>query len=252
MGNARPSVDSERVTSISTRAEAAQRPGALPGARRMLAVASFSPLARWAVRGLWAAGIAGLAVFTIAAAGGPGDAASTGYKVLFVAVLAVAAALCLARALLVAQSRATWALLGVGILSWGAGEAVYLLLDDGGAIGPFASASNGLWLVYYCLSFGAVLAFMRSGLSLVRRSVWVDALVGGLALAALGAALVTPILADSGASVGAIWINLTHPLVDVMILGLLIGVFAMCNGRPSRAWAVLAVAWSLRAVVDTL
>ena len=252
MGHAPPSVDSERVSLITTRAESADRADPQPGARRMLAVASFTPVARWVVRGLWAAGTAGLAVFAIAAAGGPGDAASTGYKVLFIAVVAVPAALCLVRALLVARSRATWALLGAGILSWGGGETVYLFFYDGGAIAPYPSAGDGLWLVYYCLSVAAVLALMRSGLSCVRRSVWVDALVGGLALAALGAALVAPVLADTGASAGAVWVNLAYPLVDVMILGLLIGVFAMCNGRPGRVWAVLALVWSLQAVVDAL
>jgi PAS domain S-box-containing protein len=252
MGKAPPSVDSERVTPISTPADAADPSVRHPGARRMLAVASFTPVAKWVVRGLWAAGIAGLAVFTIAAAGGPGDPASTGYSVLFIAVVAAPAALCLLRALLVAQSRATWALLGIAILFWAGGEAVDLLVYDGGAIAPYPSASDGLWLVYHGLSFAAVLALMRSAVSIVRGSVWVDALVGGLALAALGAALVAPILADSGVSAGAVWVNLAYPLADVMILGLLIGVFAMCKGRPNRVWALLAVVWSLAAVVDTL
>jgi PAS domain S-box-containing protein len=219
----------------------------------MLQLATFSRADRWAVRLLWAAGAIGLAVFAIAAGGGPGDPTSTPYKCLFVMLVAVPGGLCLMRARLVAEQRGTWALFGVAILFWGAGELVYFAVLEGQRNPPSPSITDDLWLVYYGVSFLAVFALIRSGLTHVRKNLWIDALVGGLAVAAIGAALLLePILDSTGGSVAAVATNLTFPLMDALMIGLLIGVFAISNGRPGRVWTLLSVVWVLQAIVDTV
>jgi PAS domain S-box-containing protein len=219
----------------------------------MLGLACLPALARWAVRLLWAGGATGLIVFAAAAAGGPGDPTGDGYRFLFAALVGTAAALCMLRALLVAEQRWTWALCGAGMLCWATGEILFFTVVAGEPNPPYPSVVDALWLGYYGLSFAALLTLMATGFVRFRTSLWIDALVGGLAVAAIGAALlVEPILEGTGGSVAAIATTLAYPLIDVLIVGLLIGVFAISNGRPGRVWIVLGAVWAALAVIDTM
>ena len=218
----------------------------------MFSLASFSPVVRWSVRLLWVAGVVGLAVFVTAVAGGPGDPSSDGYEWLFVALFIVPGLLCLARARLIAQQRLPWTLFGAGMLCWAGAEIVYFVVYQDQRAAPYPSASDALWLTYYGLSIAAVLALMKAGLARFRKSLWIDAVVGGLAIAAIAAALlVQPILASTGASLAAVTTNLAYPLMDALILALLIGVFAISGGRPGRLWTLIGVIWLLQVVLDT-
>ncbi|MEA2219848.1 MAG: hypothetical protein QOJ35_2474, partial [Solirubrobacteraceae bacterium] len=219
----------------------------------MVSLTALSAPAGRAVRLLWIVDVVGWVVFATAAAGGPGDPTSTGYGYLFVVLFVVPAALVLVRARLVARQRVTWALFGAGMLLSGAAKMYWLgALQDQQSV-PYPSPADALCLAYYGLAFAAVLAMMRAGLSHVRRSVWIDATVGGLAIATIGAALlVPPILSSTGGSVGAVATNLAYPLMDVLILGLLVGVFAVTDGRPGRMWVLLGAVFAGQAVVDTV
>ena len=42
--------------------------------------------------------------------------------------------------------------------------------------------------------------------------------------------------------------NLAYPFIDVLIVGLLIAVFVISDGRAGRIWVVLAVVWTLQGV----
>jgi len=139
------------------------------------------------------------------------------------------------------------------MLFWAAGEAAWFGVLAKQSAPSYPSLSDALWLTYYGLSLAAVLTMIRSGLSRVGRSLWIDALVGGLAVAAIAAGLlVGPIVESTGGSVAATATSLAYPLVDVLILGLLIGVFVMTGGRPGRIWALLGTIWACQTVLDTI
>ncbi|MEY2515893.1 MAG: hypothetical protein QOJ89_3251, partial [bacterium] len=144
----------------------------------MLSPAHFSGPARSALRLLWAAAIGGLAVFALAAAGGPGDPRSTGYQVLYVGLFVVFAALCLLRALLVREQRLPWLACGVAMCCWAGGEAYWFAALQQLDTAPYPSPSDALWLTYYGASFLGLLALTRSGISRLHSSVWIDVAVG--------------------------------------------------------------------------
>ncbi len=195
-----------------------------------------------------AVGAAGLVVFLTATAGGPGDPTSGAYRWLFVALFIVPALLCLARALLVAEQRVPWTLFGLGMLFWATAAAIY----SGHPNAPYPSVTDAFWLTAYCFSIAAVLTLMKSAFQRIHKDLWVDVALAGIATAAIAAALlVPPILHSTGGDVAAVITNLAYPLMDVLIVALLFGVFTLSNGRPGRLWTIIAAIWLLQAVLDT-
>lgn len=92
----------------------------------------------------------------------------------------------------------------------------------------------------------AVIMLMRQRLGVVIWGLWSDTVVGVLTLAAVsGALLIESVLESTGGSVAAVPTGLAYPLMDVLILGLLLGVFALTGWRPGRAWGLLALAGAL-------
>ena len=219
----------------------------------MLSPSHFSGPARWALRLLWTAAVAGLAVFALAAVGGPGDPRSSAYQVLYVGLFVVSGALCLLRALLVREQRLPWLVFGVAMCCWAAAESYWFAALQQLEHPPYPSWTDALWLTSYCTSFLGLLALTRAGIARLRSSVWIDVAVGALAISTIGAALlVGPIMASTGGSLGAVATNLAYPLLDVAIISLVLAVFVVNDWRPGRVWTLLGAVWALQAVVDTV
>jgi len=140
--------------------------------------------ARIAVRSLWVAGALVLAVFVAVAGLGYGDPQSDLFEAFNTGLYLVPAALCALRALLVKQERIAWALFAFGMASWAARLRPLLRRssEPREPALPIAQRCAVAHLLRELLCRAAGL--MRSRLRNFRRSLWIDALVGGLALAA--------------------------------------------------------------------
>ncbi len=82
---------------------------------------------------------------------------------------------------------------------------------------PFPSAADVLWLGFYPCAVAALLLLIRSrrGGDTSRVS-WLDGAIGGLGIAAAGAAIVfAPIVEATGGSALAVATNLAYPLGDL-------------------------------------
>src|SRR5215211_6850785 len=111
------------------------------------------------------------------------------------------AALCL-RGTAAGRGRRAWTLIGIALISWGAGDDWYSIafwnLDEV----PFPSIADAFWLLFYPLAMAGVAALAatqtrsdRTGLSLL------DGLIGALAIGSVGAAvLFGPIVEATGGS----------------------------------------------------
>ena len=105
-------------------------------------------------------------------------------------LIAAAAALCIARAVRVRRARVAWAVLGAGLLLWAAGEAYYSLFLADDFDPPLPSVADGLWLAFYPAAYVAIVLLVRERAREYNSSLWLDGLVGALAAAAVGTALV--------------------------------------------------------------
>lgn len=252
MSYAPTGTDNERVA-IDVKPHAPTRRLRSQGVADRFSAGSFCAIYTWALRLLWTIGLAGLVVFAVAAAGGPGDPTSNAYQVLYVGLYVVPGALCLLRAWLVREQRLAWAAFGIGMWSYGAGSAYWWFALAAMQGAPFPSASDALWLGYFAGGLVGIAALARSGLTQFRRRITINLVVGAIATATVGAALLLKPMSDlTGGGLGSVATNLAYPVLDAVIVSLILGVFIVHGWRPGGVWVLLAVAWTLQTVVDTL
>ncbi|MCA1697748.1 MAG: hypothetical protein LC790_02125, partial [Actinobacteria bacterium] len=219
----------------------------------MLRLNQFSRPARTTIALLWIVGVVGSLIFAVGAVVGYSRPLSGAVQVSYTCLFVAPAALVLLRALLVREERLAWAAFGAGMVCFGAGYGTYFAFILNMKSPPYPSFSDALWLTYCALSAVGLLLLMRSRLRRFRRSMWIDAAVGGLAIAAVGAALlVDPILAATGGRVAAVATNMSYPLFDVLMISLVIAVFAMTGWRPGRTWTLFGVMFAVQGVCDMI
>ena len=139
------------------------------------------------------------------------------------------------------SGRAPWLLLTIGLGSWSAGNVVWSTwvgrLDET----PYPSLSDGLWLGFYPFMYVALVLLVRQRVTRFRPSMWLDGLIGALAMAGLAIGLLWPTLqqANEGEPL-IVLVNFAYPVVDILLLALLAGIVAMTRGRFGRALALVA------------
>jgi two-component system, cell cycle response regulator len=182
-----------------------------------------------------------------------GVADSRGGTWVYNGILIAAALTCAARAVAVPHERAPWLLLALGMAVWTCGDLYWaLFLSDDETI-PYPSVADALYLAFYPL------AYVGLGLLLLRRvnrfhgSLWLDGLIGGLVVSAIGAAVAfDAVLTTTGGSKLVVATNLAYPLFDLLLVGLLVGVIAMTGWRPDRTWLLVMSGFLSFAVADSM
>lgn len=154
-------------------------------------------------------------------------------------VLAVAAALCLARAVAIRRERAAWLLIGGGVAAWSAGEVYYTaaLWDDTSP--PIPSFADVGFLLFAPLIFGGMVMLLRHRVRLTP-TLLVDGITAALAVSALSAAIVVQaVLEHSEGDAVSVAITLAYPIFDLVLLAVGVGALAATGWRLDRTWALL-------------
>jgi diguanylate cyclase (GGDEF)-like protein len=168
------------------------------------------------------------------------------------AAFLTACALCAARAALVPSGGATWWALAAGATAWSLGNVYWTVAVSHDPTPPFPSLADGGYLAFYPAAYVCLGLELRRSVQRLPLSLWLDGIVGGITVAALGAALVVaPILAAVGGSVSAVVVNAAYPLADLLLLSIVIAVFALAGWRPGRAWLALGVGFVGLAIADS-
>src|SRR5690606_24924114 len=156
------------------------------------------------------------------------------------AVPLVAAASVATRAILVPAGRRAWGVLAVGLGAWAACYAAWVLHLDythaGAALGAF-------FALYPCAAVFLVLE-ARARCRRVPPAVWLDLTAAMLAVGALGFGLVLPLIPEASATV------LAFPVLDVALVALVVGLFAIARWSPGRAWLAWGLAFGMFAAAD--
>jgi len=182
----------------------------------------------WLLRALLGVATALLAAQALDAAGlvALSDGAA---RAIAAAVPLLAAAAVAARAALVRTDRVPWTVLAVGLASWAVCYAVWVLHFDYG----YAGATLGAFYVLYPCAAAFLVFQVRARSPRVGVAVWLDLVAAMLAVAAIGFALVLPPVAHAGAA--------AFPILDVALVALVVGLFAIWGWSPGRDW----LAWGL-------
>jgi two-component system cell cycle response regulator len=208
----------------------------------------------WALRlGLAAVLAAGTATVTLHYWFGVGgtwlDTASEGW--LYDAVVIAAGLSCLVRARVAGRERLAWLAIGGAILVWAAGEVYWAvkILDDPAP--PYPSPADLGYLAYYPFAIAGLCLLVRARARELNWQLWMDAAIAALGTGALGAAFIFDYLADqtSGTSL-QVATTLAYPLGDIAVFALTVGIVALTNWRPGRAWTLILAGFAALAVAD--
>jgi len=206
------------------------------------------PAARAALVGLTAA--FGLLVVVYTA--GPGGAVRHALNVgIYNNVMIAAGLLCVGRGVARRHERATWILLGAAVIAWGVGNTIWTFTVAGQDDPPFPSAADPFFLAVYPPAYVAIGLLLRSRGARLHASTWLDGVIGGLAIASLGTAVVfETVLGAVGGSRAAVATNLTYPLADLTLIALVVWALAVMGWRPGRAWGLIAAGLLVFSVSD--
>ncbi|MDT5280546.1 MAG: hypothetical protein QOJ20_1741 [Mycobacterium sp.] len=164
-------------------------------------------------------------------------------KWLHLVVVGAGAGLCLVRAAVRREERFAWLLIGLGASAWLAGELYFTALLWSEASPPVPSPADVGYLAEPPLVFAGLVVLARSRIRGLAKTLWVDGLTAGLAAGAVSAAVVfQPVLkALGGGSALAVATNLSYPIADLLLLGLICGLLAAGGRRVDRRFGILAV-----------
>jgi diguanylate cyclase len=186
----------------------------------------------------------------------PGVRPHPGYNLLLDGVLnnlayMMSAVLCLMRARHGVAYRTAWQVLGVGLAVYGLGNIYWTAFIRTLDPQPFPTFADALWLSFYGFAFVAVILLVRETATYrVPLSLWFDGIVGGLAVAAITAAVVGPVLEITGGSTAAVVTTLAYPLLDVLLLLMVTALLALFHWRPPAGLWFLAGGLAVFAVAD--
>jgi two-component system cell cycle response regulator len=165
-----------------------------------------------------------------------------------------AAAAVLARGALVKAQRAAWLTMGAGVLCWSLGELYFtLFLNNHGSANPGVTPADALCLAFFPCCYIALVLLVGAHLRELRIGMWLDGIIGGLAVATIAAALILPpILREAHGSIASVAVALAYPLGDLLLLIFAIGALGMTGWRPGRVWLLIAASLLVSAVADSL
>jgi diguanylate cyclase len=164
----------------------------------------------------------------------------------------VVCALAIARGVLFRRGRVVALALGFSLLFWAAGDLALTVESLGGATPSTPSVADAFYLAFYPLAYVGIVVFMRGEVRKLTTPSWLDGMVAGLGAAAVCSAFAFhAIVHAAGGDVLATATNLSFPIGDVLLLGLVVGGTAILSGRRKAPWILLAVGIGANVVGDT-
>ncbi len=165
---------------------------------------------------------------------------------LYDATMAGCAAVCLARGAIIRSSRLPWLILGLGLACDTGGE---ILSSIGESFAP--AAQQLLYVCLYLAAYAAIVLLGRRRLSQFRASMWLDGLIGMLAVGSLGAAtLLGPVSAATDHSGVRTLLEVGYPLADMLLVGVLVAMLALSGWRVGRPFSTIAFGFLIMAIAD--
>jgi diguanylate cyclase (GGDEF)-like protein len=164
-----------------------------------------------------------------------------------------AAIVTLGRAALRKEERLQWTLLGIGLLSWAAGDLYWTIVLRDMASPPFPSVDDVLYFAGYFFILAGLVAYVRDRVAQMTAVVWTDVAMGALCVTAIGASLVMDfVLRNTSGTPLEIAAAVGYPALDLTILAVAAGAVALTGWRPGRGLALIAAGVACAAIGDSV
>ena len=170
------------------------------------------------------------------------------------AVYVLVAAIVVLRVPKVETKRVPWAIFATGLSLYALGNVLWSLWIGNLKDPPIPSICDGLWLSFYPLSYAGIVGFSSfRGERRLPAGAWLDGIIAGAGLAAIGAAVVFhKVLASATGSPVAVATELAYPIGDLLLAALVVGALALRGWQIDRVWLVLGSGFLLLAVADCM
>jgi len=197
-----------------------------------------------------AVGAAAHGLFTVFGVGKPGLNRIFN-EWLYDAVIVAGALVCLLRGILLRRDRAAWLMIGAGAWLWAVGDVYWNFelssLDEI----PYPSLADVFYLGGYPAFYAGIAMLTRARVDRVEKSLWLDGLMGALAVSAVGAAFLYPAFEGSTrGDVATVAVNLAYPLGDLLLLAFVVVAVTLRGWRSDRSWALLGGGLAVVAIAD--
>jgi diguanylate cyclase (GGDEF)-like protein len=157
------------------------------------------------------------------------------------------------RALRSTESRRSWSIFAFGISIYGLGNVLWAAWIEHLPNPPIPSICDGMWLTLYPACYVGILGLARVRERKVPARIWLDGIVAGLGVAAIGATIVLrPVLASVSGNTAAVITEMAYPICDLLLAALIVGVLALRGWKLDRMWAMLGVGFLALAAADCM
>jgi diguanylate cyclase (GGDEF)-like protein len=168
--------------------------------------------------------------------------------------LGSSAAICILRSAMIREGAVAFLALGLGGVMFTAGNVAYVShVQYLGDQPPIPNLADIGYLGAYPFFVVAVVVLARAEVGRQQIGVWLDGVVGGLGLAAVGSALVlhTTLNDLTGDAVRLVF-SAAPSVADILLLSMIVGVLTLRGRRPDRRWAFLAGGLAIFSVADII
>jgi hypothetical protein len=166
-------------------------------------------------------------------------------------LVSAAAVICLARVLYEPRGRAPWLWIGAGLACWAFGTVLWDVVYSGSADPPYPSIADAFWLAWYPITVIGLVLLVRERVRRFELHRWMDGVAVVLVVLTPAVALIVQPVADRSPDSGlATIVDFTYPILDVLLVGGLLGVCGLLAWRPGRIWTFLVVGCGLIALAD--
>lgn len=153
------------------------------------------------------------------------------------------------------KARSGWAAIGLGYLAFAIGDCVWSLLYRRLGVEPdYPTPSDLLYLAWYPFMFVGIGLLVRDRVPHFELNRLIDGIVVMLVVATPGVALVLqPVLDEpSAASPLGRAVDIAPAFGDVLLLGVILGVYGLMAWRPGRVWILVGLSLAMTASADAV
>ncbi len=157
------------------------------------------------------------------------------------------------RAIRTTEARRSWMIFAFGISIYGLGNVLWAAWIEHLPNPPIPSICDGMWLTLYPACYIGILGLARVREQRVPARIWLDGVIAGLGVAAIGAAIVLrPVLASVSGNTAAVITEMAYPICDLLLAALVVGVLALRGWRLDRMWTMLGAGFLALATADCM
>ena len=167
------------------------------------------------------------------------------------AVLAAATVLIFVRASLEPVARRAWLSFGTAMALWCIGTIAWSIAYGGQANPPYPTFADVLWLLWYPFMAAGMVFLIRVRFRRFELHRWMDGVAVMLIVLVAGFGLVVqPLATHSTHSWLATVVDFAYPVLDVLLIGALLGVYGLLGWRPDAMWIFVGLGIAACACAD--